>query len=84
MARSFARAQVQRLPYSSGWLPIGRSPRGRDILCIDYTPTKRGVVGQIILVVADGDDRPHIAKSFADLLAVYLKQAKRGELAFES
>jgi cell wall assembly regulator SMI1/predicted DNA-binding WGR domain protein len=76
--------QVKRVAYSRGWVPIGKSPTGREFLCIDYTPSKRGVAGQIILVVIDGDERTRVAKTFADLLALYFKQAKSGELALDT
>jgi len=68
--------------YSRGWIPIGCSPRGRDFLCLDFDPAKAGKPGQVILFVTDFNERFQVAPSFAELLSVFLKEAKAGEIEF--
>ncbi|MCY1059948.1 SMI1/KNR4 family protein [Nannocystis sp. SCPEA4] len=68
--------------YSPGWIPIGCSPRGRDFLCLDFDPAKGGKAGQVILFVTDFNERFQVAPSFAELLTVFLKEAKAGEIEF--
>lgn len=75
---------VRAVSYSRGWIPITRSARGRDYLCIDLDPASTGVRGQIVEYVADDDSRPRIAASFADLLSLYFIQAQTGEIDFGS
>lgn len=74
---------VRAVDWSPGWIPISRSARGRDFLCIDLDPGPGGVRGQIIEYVVDDDGRPLVAKSFADLLSVYFEQAQTGEIDFD-
>jgi cell wall assembly regulator SMI1 len=74
--------KVKAIFYSPAWIPIGRSPRGRDFLCLDFDPPKRGKPGQVILFVTDFSERCQVAPSFADLLSVFLKEAKAGEIEF--
>lgn len=71
---------VRAVEYSRQWIPITLSARGRDNLCLDLDPAPGGVVGQIIEYIADADERPLVAKSFADLLSKYFEQAQTGEL----
>jgi cell wall assembly regulator SMI1 len=71
---------VRPLDYCKGWIPISRSARGRDYLCIDLDPAKGGTRGQIIEYVVDSNARSLVAKSFADLLSLYFQQAQTGEL----
>ncbi len=75
---------VRAVDCATGWIPISRSARGRDYLCIDLDPAPEGTRGQIIEYVADGDARPLIAKSFADLLSLYFEQAQTGEIDLEA
>ena len=74
--------EVKPVYFSEGWVPIGCSARGRDFLCIDYDPTPKGTIGQIIVFVVDFDERSVVAKNFGDLLDEFLKQAEEGELEF--
>jgi cell wall assembly regulator SMI1 len=71
---------VRAVEYSRKWIPITLSARGRDNLCLDLDPAPGGQVGQIIEYIADADERPLIAKSFADLLSKYFEQAQTGEI----
>lgn len=50
---------------------ISASARGRDNLCLDLDPAPGGAIGQILEHIADADERPLVAKSFADLLSKY-------------
>jgi cell wall assembly regulator SMI1 len=74
---------VRAVDYSRGWIPITRSARGRDFLCIDLDPAPGGVRGQIVEYVVDDFARPLIAKSFADLLSLYFEQAQEGLIDFD-
>lgn len=74
---------IRAVDCSSGWIPISRSARGRDYLCIDLDPAQGGVQGQIIEYVVDSNERRLIAKSFADLLSLYFVQLQSGELTFD-
>jgi cell wall assembly regulator SMI1/predicted DNA-binding WGR domain protein len=74
---------VRPVQYSKRWIPIGRSARGRDFLCLDLDPAKGGNVGQIIRVACDVDDRPLVARSFADLLSVYFEALQTGEIKLD-
>ncbi len=74
--------KVKGVFYSPGWIPIGCSPRGRDFLCLDFDPAKGGKPGQVILFVIDFNERFQVAPSFAELLTVFLKEAKAGEIDF--
>lgn len=74
--------KVKPVFYSPGWIPIGCSPRGRDFLCLDFDPAKGGKAGQVILFVTDFNERFQVAPSFAELLTVFLKEAKAGEIEF--
>jgi cell wall assembly regulator SMI1 len=74
--------KVKPLFYSPGWIPIACSPRGRDFLCLDFDPAKAGKPGQVILFVTDFNERFQVAPSFAELLTVFLKEAKAGEIDF--
>ena len=71
---------IRAVDYSHGWVPISRSPRGRDYLCIDLDPAPGGTRGQIVEYVVDSDVRPLVAKSFADLLSKYFEQVQTGEI----
>jgi cell wall assembly regulator SMI1 len=71
---------VRPVDYCNAWIPISRSARGRDYLCIDLDPAPGGARGQIIEYVVDDDARPLVAKSFADLLSLYFEQAQTGEI----
>jgi cell wall assembly regulator SMI1 len=72
---------VRAVEYSPGWIPIGRSARGRDYLCIDLDPGEGGRVGQIIKMAVDFDARELVAPSFTDLLSVYFAGVQTGEIA---
>ena len=52
-----------------GWVPIA-SDGGGDSICVDLAPAKGGIVGQVIRVSSDSGDRPRVASSFAELLAM--------------
>lgn len=71
---------VRPVEYSPKWIPITLSARGRDNLCLDLDPGPGGVSGQIVEYIADANERPLVAKSFADLLSKYFEQAQTGEL----
>lgn len=71
---------VRAIEYSRRWIPITLSARGRDNLCLDLDPAPGGSSGQIIEYIADANERPLIAKSFADLLSKYFEQAQTGEI----
>jgi cell wall assembly regulator SMI1 len=73
-------AGIKKLAFSAGWIPIGRSARGRDILCLDLDPDRGGKVGQIVLVAVDDDARNLVATSVSDLLGQYFEAAQNGEL----
>ncbi len=74
---------VRPVQCARGWIPIGRSARGRDFLCLDLEPAPGGRSGQIIQLSVDLDDRPLIAPSFADLLSVFFTQLQTGEIEVE-
>lgn len=71
---------VRAVEYSPKWIPISVSARGRDNLCLDLDPAPGGAIGQILEYIADADERPLVAKSFADLLSKYFEQAQTGEI----
>lgn len=73
-------SEVRAVEFSPAWVPIGVSPRGRDVLCIDLEPTERGTLGQIILVVLDDDVRTLVASDFAALLSRYFEEIQTGEI----
>ncbi len=73
-------AGVKKVAYTPAWIPIGRSARGRDILCLDLDPDRGGRRGQVVLVAVDDDARNLVAASVADLLAQYFEAAQNGEL----
>ncbi|MCW5831671.1 MAG: SMI1/KNR4 family protein [Labilithrix sp.] len=75
---------VRAVDYCDAWIPISRSARGRDFLCIDLDPAPGGTRGQIIEYVVDSEARPRVAASFADLLGKYFEQAQTGEIDFDS
>lgn len=74
---------VRSVSYVSGWIPISRSARGRDYLCIDLDPAPGGVRGQIVEYIVDDKRRRRVADSFADLMSLYLTQAQTGEIDFD-
>lgn len=76
-------AGIRPVEYSPSWIPIGRSARGRDFLCLDLDPLPTGRRGQVVLVSVDFDDRPLVAASFADLLSLFFDQVQTGELKVE-
>lgn len=71
---------IRAVDYLQAWIPISRSSRNRDYLCLDLDPAPGGTVGQILEFVVDFDARPLVAGSFADLLAKYFEQAQTGEI----
>jgi cell wall assembly regulator SMI1 len=71
---------VRAVEYSPGWVPIGRSARGRDFLCLDLDPAPRGRAGQIIQISVDFAERPRVATSFTELLSVFFEQLQTGEI----
>jgi cell wall assembly regulator SMI1 len=71
---------VRPVECAHGWVPIGRSARGRDFLCIDLDPASGGRPGQIVQLSIDFDDRPLVAASFADLLSLFYTQLQTGEI----
>jgi len=81
---ALADAGVRAVDYSPSWIPITRSARGRDYLCLDLDPAPGGTHGQIIEYIVDDSPRRRVANSFAELLALYFEQAQAGELDFES
>lgn len=74
---------IRPVRLSKAWIPIGRTPRGRDYVCLDLDPGPGGTAGQVILVHVDDDARGLLAKSFSDLLALYLEQLEEGEIDFD-
>ncbi len=74
---------VRPVQCSAGWIPIGRSARGRDYLCIDVDPAEGGAKGQIIEMAVDYDDRPLVAGSFTELLSKLFEQLQTGEIELE-
>jgi cell wall assembly regulator SMI1 len=73
-------AGIRAVDYCNAWIPIARSSRNRDYLCIDLDPAPGGTRGQIIEYIVDFSARRLVAKSFADLLGVYFEQAQTGQL----
>lgn len=71
---------IKKVAYTPAWIPIGRSARGRDILCLDLDPDRGGKRGQVVLVAVDDDARNLVATSVSDLLAQYFEAAQNGEL----
>lgn len=55
--------EIKAVEYNPRWIPIGRSARGRDYLCLDMDPSEKGHLGQIILTAVDCDDHFLIARS---------------------
>lgn len=80
IARDEVDAEVRAVEWSTLWIPIGVSARGRDVMCLDLEPTETGTVGQIIMVVLDDDARLLVANGFADLLSRYFAEAQTGEV----
>jgi cell wall assembly regulator SMI1 len=74
---------IRPIEFCAGWVPIGRSARGRDFLCIDLDPGPKGTSGQIIMYAVDDEGRSLVAKSFADLLSVYFEQVQAGEIEID-
>lgn len=72
--------EVRALEWSEGWIPIGVSARGRDLLCVDLDPSEHGQRGQIILVVLDDDVRALVAPGFAELSSRYFAEVQTGEI----
>jgi cell wall assembly regulator SMI1 len=75
---------ILAVDYAKAWLPISRSARGRDYLCIDLDPPPGGTRGQILEYVVDDSERRRVAGSFAELLSRYFELAQTGGLDFES
>lgn len=71
---------VRAMELVNGWIPIGKSARGRDYLCLDLDPAEGGTRGQIIKVAVDFDDRPVVAASFTELLSVFYTGLQTGEI----
>lgn len=71
---------IRAVDYLQAWIPISRSSRNRDYLCLDLDPAPGGTVGQILEFVIDFNGRPLVANSFADLLSKYFEQAQTGEI----
>ncbi|MFO0696507.1 MAG: SMI1/KNR4 family protein [Polyangiales bacterium] len=74
---------IRAVRFSKAWIPVGRSAGGRDYVCLDLDPAPGGTPGQAILLHVDDDARGLLAKSFSDLLALYLEQLEEGEIDFE-
>ena len=74
---------VRPLNFSAGWIPIGRSARGRDSLCLDMDPAEGGRPGQVIKVAVNFDDRPVVAPTFADLLSLFFEGVQIGEIVLD-
>lgn len=71
---------IRTVEFSRRWIPIGRSARGRDYLCIDLDPSEDGMSGQIILIAVDFIEHTLIADNFKDLLSIYFTQLQTGEI----
>jgi cell wall assembly regulator SMI1 len=52
-----------------GWLPVA-SNGGGDYLCVDLAPAEGGVAGQVVHFSHESGERPRLASSFAELLAM--------------
>jgi cell wall assembly regulator SMI1 len=55
--------------WNAGWLPLAGNGAG-DLLCIDLNPAKGGSRGQVIRVSHEGGERPRLAKSLGEWLAL--------------
>lgn len=73
-------AGIKKVAFSPSWIPIGRSARGRDVLCLDLDPDRGGRSGQVILLAVDDDARNLVASSVSDLLTQYFDALQSGEL----
>jgi cell wall assembly regulator SMI1 len=60
-----------------GWVPIA-TDGGGDSICVDLAPAEGGVVGQVIHVSHEVGDRPRLASSFAELLAMLAEHYEAG------
>lgn len=70
---------IRPVEHSQGWLPIGRSARGRDYVCLDMDPTEKGTKGQVIRTAVDFNDHELLAPSFADFLSRFLEDLQSGD-----
>jgi cell wall assembly regulator SMI1 len=61
-----------------GWIPFA-SNGGGDSLCIDLAPAEGGTVGQVISMSHETGDRPILAKSFAEFLALLVQRWEDAE-----
>jgi cell wall assembly regulator SMI1 len=71
---------IRAVEYSEQWIPISKSARNRDYLCIDLNPAPSGARGQIIEYIVDFPARALVAKSFADLLSRYFREIQTGQI----
>jgi cell wall assembly regulator SMI1 len=61
-----------------GWIPFATNGGG-DSLCIDMAPADGGTVGQVISMSHESGDRPILAKSFAEFLALVATRLEEAE-----
>jgi cell wall assembly regulator SMI1 len=59
---------VQALFWNERWLPFARDGRG-GVVCVDLAPAPAGVVGQVIFVGRDPDERTVLGASLQEWLA---------------
>jgi len=55
------------------------SDGGGDSLCLDLAPAEGGTVGQVIAMSHETGDRPVLAKSFAEFLALLAQRLEDAE-----
>jgi cell wall assembly regulator SMI1 len=64
--------------WNRDWLPIATNDGG-DFVCVDMSPTKNGVIGQVIIFYHDMNDRPVIATSLGELFELIADGLESGE-----
>lgn len=66
----------------SKWVPFASTADGH-YLCMDFSPTEEGTVGQIITFWYDSPERELIAPSFRDFIVAYTKNIQNGTYVYE-
>jgi len=69
--------------WSPNWIPIAYFISG-DLLCIDYTPTEKGVVGQVVEFIHDDFSRDHLGGSINAYMSDIYTKLMSGEFAYHT
>lgn len=72
---------IQNNWWNDKWIPLTWDGAGNNI-CLDFTPTEKGKIGQIIIIWHDDDVRPLVADSFREWLTDYVEALEAGEYVY--